>query len=137
MRKTFTGVTALLMLAVVVQFFLAASGAFDDAPADESFGPHRGVGFLILLLALLATLAAAAAKLPGRVVGMTAAVLGLAVLQPVIAGVASALDDTGDGSGPAAVVFGLHGVNGLVIMTLVGSLLQKSREPSPAVEPGR
>lgn len=36
MRRFFAGLAALQMLAVVTQFFLAASGAFDTAPNDES-----------------------------------------------------------------------------------------------------
>jgi hypothetical protein len=40
MRKAFTGLAILLLMAVVVQFFLAASGAFDTAPNVESFQPH-------------------------------------------------------------------------------------------------
>ena len=37
MRKVFAGFATLLILAIVVQFFFAASGAFDTAPKDEAF----------------------------------------------------------------------------------------------------
>jgi hypothetical protein len=36
MRRVFAGLATLLVLVVVAQFFLAASGAFDTAPNDES-----------------------------------------------------------------------------------------------------
>jgi heme A synthase len=131
MRKVFAGLMAVLMLAVVVQFFLAASGAFDNAPNDESFGPHRGLGFLILFLALLATGAGAAARMPGRIVARAGLVLGLVVLQPVIAGIAGAVGEVDGASSAGELVFGLHGVNGLVIMALVATIVRTSRAPSP------
>ena len=49
MRKVFAGLAVALALTVVAQFYLAASGAFDPAPADESFGTHRAVGYGIVL----------------------------------------------------------------------------------------
>ena len=45
MRKVFAVLATLLVLVVVAQFFLAASGAFDTAPNDESFQPHRALGY--------------------------------------------------------------------------------------------
>jgi len=59
LRKVFAGLAALLVLAVVAQFFLAASGAFDTAPKDESFQVHRGLGYGIVLFAVLSTIVAA------------------------------------------------------------------------------
>lgn len=131
MRKVFIGLMAVLMVGVTVQFFLAASGAFDPAPPDESFGLHRGLGFLILLLALVATAVGALARMPGNVVGRSGLVLGLVVLQPVIAGIARAVADSDDGSTAGQMVFGLHGVNGLVIMGLVATTLRRSRAVAP------
>jgi len=130
MRKLFASLTGLLMAAVVVQFFLAGMGAFDSAPLDESFRPHRTLGYLIVLIALLAVLAAALAKVPGRLVGRTALVLGLTLLQPVIAGVAHAVGGSGGSTTTAGqLVFGLHAVNAVVIMALLASALRLGREP--------
>ncbi|MDQ0382634.1 DUF6220 domain-containing protein [Amycolatopsis thermophila] len=122
MRKAFTGLAMLLMLAVVAQFFLAASGAFDPAPVDESFRPHRALGYGIVLFALVLTIVAAIARMPGRLIGMTGLVAGLAAVQGVISAIAKAFGDTG---GP--IVFGLHAVNALVIVAVIRTVIQQAR----------
>lgn len=129
MKRTFRGLVALTLLAVVVQFFLAASGAFDTAPREEAFEPHRALGYLVLVLAVVSTVVGALAKVPARLVGTTGLVVGLVVLQPVIAGVASSLDESGSSTTAGELVFGLHAVNGLVIAALLGTVLRRSREP--------
>ncbi|SCL41835.1 hypothetical protein GA0074692_6521 [Micromonospora pallida] len=123
MRKAFTGLAALLMFVVVVQFFLAASGAINSAPTDEAFGPHRGLGFVTILLALVLTVVAAVVRMPGRLIGLSGLVVGLGILQPVIAIIAKALGESGAGQ----LVFGLHGVNGLAIMGVVLMIIRRSQ----------
>ncbi|SEG47809.1 hypothetical protein SAMN04489712_105442 [Thermomonospora echinospora] len=135
MRRSFTGLAALLTLAVVAQFFLAAAGAFDTAPNDESFQPHRALGYGIILLAVLATVAAAAARMPGRIIGMSGLVAGLAVVQVVIRGIAKAFDDTGGSTAAGELVFGLHAVNGLAILAVAVMLVRQARQPSRAAAP--
>lgn len=133
MRRAFTGLATVLMLAVVAQFFLAASGAFDTAPKDESFETHRALGYGIFLFAIVLTLVAALVRLPGRLIGMTGLVAGLALVQGVIAAIARAFNDTGDTSTTAGqVVFGLHAVNGLVIMAVAGTIVRNARPLSGA-----
>jgi hypothetical protein len=128
MRKAFAGLAILLMLAVVAQFYLAASGAFSTAPNDESFRPHRTLGYVIFLLPVLMTIVAALARMPGRLIGMTGLIAGLTVVQVVIAVLARAFSDTGDTSTTAGqLVFGLHAVNGLVIMAVAGSVVRQAR----------
>jgi Family of unknown function (DUF6220) len=127
MRKLFAGLLSLLMLAVVVQVFLAAGGAFDSAPTEEAFRPHRALGYAILLFALVLTALAALARMPGRLVGMTGLVAGLVVLQPVIAGIADALGDSGTTTTAGKLVFGLHGVNALGIMFVLGRVARQAR----------
>ena len=128
MRKVFAGLAGLLVLAVVAQFFLAASGAFDTAPKDESFQSHRALGSGIVLFAILLTIVAALARLPGRLIGMTALVAGLTVVQSLIRSLASAFDDTGDTSTTAGqLVFGVHAVNGLIILALAGNIARRAR----------
>ena len=85
MRKAFTGLAVLLVLVVVAQFFLAATGAFSDAPKDESFKPHLALGWAVFFLPLLMTLVAWLAKLPGRFIGTVALISLLASLQVGIA----------------------------------------------------
>jgi hypothetical protein len=126
MRKAFTGLASLLLLVLIAQFFLAASGAFDEAPNDESFQPHRALGYGIILLAVAVTIVAAVARMPGRVIGMTSLVAGLAAIQSVIRVLADAFGDAGQ------VVFGLHAVNGLVMVAVLGRIVRLSRAAAPA-----
>jgi hypothetical protein len=130
MRKAFTGLAMLLMLAVVAQFFLAASGAFDTAPNDESFKPHRALGYGIVLFAVLMTIVAAAARLPGRLIGLTGLVAGLAAVQGVIGAIAKAFGGTG-----GEFVFGLHALNALVIVAVIRTVAREAREPSASAVP--
>jgi Family of unknown function (DUF6220) len=130
MRRAFAGLATLLMLAVVAQFFLAASGAFDTAPNDESFKVHRMLGYGIVLFAVLVTILAAVALMPGRLIGMSGLVAGLAVLQGVIRAIASAFSGTGDSTTAGQLVFGLHAVNGLVILALTWTIIRQARESS-------
>src|SRR5215813_1667648 len=121
LRRVFAVLAALQMLAVVAQFFLAASAAFDTAPKDESFQPHRALGYGIVLFALVLTIVAALARMPGRLIGMTAPVAGLGAGQGLIRAVAAAFNDTGDTTTTTGkLIFGLHAVNALAIMAVAG-----------------
>jgi Family of unknown function (DUF6220) len=135
MRRVFTGLATVLVLVVVAQFFLAASGAFDTAPIDESFQTHRVLGYGIVLFAIVLTILAALTRMPGRLIGMTALVAGLGVGQSLIRAIARAFNDTGDTSTTAGqLVFGLHAVNGLVILAVAGTVARRARALSrPAV----
>ena len=130
MRKAIAGLAAVIMLAIVVQFFLAGSGAFNTAPNDEAFRPHRALGYLIVLLALVTTLVAALARVPGRLVGMTGLLAGLGILQPVIAVIAKAFGDTDDSTTAGQLVFGLHAVNALVMVAVAVRIHRAARELS-------
>jgi hypothetical protein len=127
MRKVFAGLAALLMLALVVQVFLAAGGAFDTAPKDEAFQPHRALGYAILLLAVVLTVVAALVRVPGRLIGLTGLVAGLVVLQPVIASIADAFGDSGSSTTAGRLVFGLHGVNALLVISVHSIVLRRAR----------
>jgi hypothetical protein len=128
MRKAFTVLVGVLLAAVVVQFFLAGVAAFASAPNEESFGMHTTLGHLISTYAVLMGILAMPAKMPGRVIGLTFLIAGLGFLQPVIAGVSGAIGDASGSAGP--VIFGLHAVNGLVIMGVTGIVFRKARELS-------
>ncbi|WP_330461683.1 DUF6220 domain-containing protein [Streptomyces sp. NBC_00820] len=133
MRKTIAGLAAVLVLAIAVQFFLAGSGAFDNAPIDEAFRPHRALGYMIVLLAIVTTLTAALARMPGRLVGMTGLLAGLGIAQPLIATIAKACGDTDDSTTAGRLVFGLHGVNALIMMAVAVRIHREARElPNPS-----
>jgi len=137
-RKVFAGLAAVLVLAVVVQFFFAASGAFNTAPNDEAFQPHRALGYPIFILAILMTIVAALARMPGRLIGRTGLVAGLVAVQVVIVVLAKAFNDTGDTSTTAGqLVFGLHAVNGLAILHVAGNLARQARALSSSAATGR
>ena len=131
MRRVFALLASLLVLVVVAQFFLAASGAFDAAPNDESFRAHRGLGYGIVVFAILLTVVAAVARMPGRLIGMTGLVAGLGLGQGLIRAVAAAFNGTGDTSTTAGrLVFGLHAVNGLAMLGIAGSVARRARARS-------
>jgi heme A synthase len=135
MRRAFRGLATVLMLAVVAQFFLAASGAFNTAPNDESFQFHRTWGYVILLLAVLLTIVAALARMPGRLIGTAGLAAGLVVLQPVIRAIAMAFSDTAGSSTVGVLIFGLHAINGLAIMGVVSTAIRQARELAPGPRP--
>jgi Family of unknown function (DUF6220) len=143
-RRVYLGLAGLLLLAVVAQFYFAAVGAFAKPQTDSSFALHDLTGMLIIpVLSLLATVAAAVARVPGRQIGLTILPLGLVIVQMLIIGVGKALNtDGGDHTTPAALaVLGLHAVNGLAIMAVSGTVFGRAmalvsgrRTPVGAVE---
>lgn len=137
MRRVFAGLATVLALAVVAQFYFAATGAFDTAPNDEAFAVHRSLGYGIMLFALLITIVAALARMPGRLIGMSGLIAGLAVLQGLIRALADAFGDSGDTSTTTGrFVFGLHAVNALIIMTLAGTVARQARTRQGVGIPG-
>ena len=120
MHKLVTGATALLILVVLAQFFLAGRAALT---ADHD--PHRALGLGTVALALVVLLAAAAARLPRRVLGRTALAAGLLLLQPVLAGAGTGVDDVTLGG----LLVGLHAVNGALVLAALGALLRALRAP--------
>jgi hypothetical protein len=129
MRRVYLVLAALLMLAVVAQFYLAAVGAFDRPRTDDSFALHAMVGMLVPVIALLATGAAALARAPGRLIGFTVLPAGLAIVQALLAVLAKAFDNADDTTTTAGlIIFGLHGLNALAIMGTSGMVLRNARE---------
>jgi cytochrome b561 len=127
MRKVVAVLATLLLVGVVVQFFLAASGAFNTDGKDEAFQPHRAMGYVVFILAVLLTIAAALARMPGRLTGMAGLVAGLIVLQVLIATAADAFNDSGDNSTTAGtLIFGLHALNGLAILGVSQTMTRRA-----------
>jgi uncharacterized protein DUF6220 len=134
MKKVVTGLAALLLLAVAVQFYLAASGAFDSAPTDEGFSVHRALGNGVLGIAVLTTIIAAIARMPVRAIVRAGLVAVLVLLQKLIMEIAKGLGDT---TTAGHLVFGLHGINALAILGLSVMLVWQTRQLSsnPAAQP--
>jgi hypothetical protein len=116
------------VFAVVLQFYFAAVGAFDKPQTDSSYGLHSINGMMIIpLLSILATIAAALARAPGRLIGLAIATVGLVIVQVLIIAAGKAFTD-GDNTTPTAlVIYGLHAVNGLAIMAVSGTNLRRAR----------
>jgi hypothetical protein len=130
-RRVYVTLAGLLVLAVVAQFYLAAVGAFAKPQDDQSFALHMLNGMMIIpALSLLATLFAALARAPGRLIGLTAAPTGLILLQVLITEVGKNLGaSTEDATTPAALaLLGLHAINGLAIMAVVGITMRRARQ---------
>jgi Family of unknown function (DUF6220) len=132
MRRAFTGLAILLAVVVLAQFFFAATGAFSSAPNEESFQPHRALGYVVFLVPVVMTIVAALARLPRRLVGWSALVAALVVVQVLIAKLAEALGDTGGSTAAGPLVFGVHAVNGLVILALTGMIVRATGRLRPA-----
>jgi hypothetical protein len=133
MRKVFLVLAGLMLFATVALLFFAGVGAFDSAPRTESFEPHRMLGRALFVVSLLAIVAAALARLPGRLIGLTALITGLVFLQSLIAIVSRAFED--QSTATAALVFGLHAVNGLVTMGVARVVFARARALTSDREP--
>lgn len=121
-RRTATSIakalTALFVIGVVVNFFLAGLGTFgvtgviDDEKATSSFDAHRGVGTALTVLSLLILIAIAVARPTARSLKLAGGLFVLMVLQNVLAA-----------AGTSTHVLGaFHALNGLLILG-VGGLL--------------
>ena len=136
-RRVYFGLSVLLVFAVVLQFYFAAVGAFSKPQTDSSYGLHSLNGMMIIpLLSILATIAAAMARVPGRAIGLAIAPLGLVVVQVLIIVIGKAFTDGDNTTTAALVVYGLHAVNGLAIMAVSGANVRTARLLlRPAVSP--
>ncbi len=115
---------AILLVALVVQIFLAGFGAFDLVGAAEeggateedvtdAFDPHGALGFFLWLGMILLFLLSLGARLGRNRVLLSLALPILGFLQILLAGIGE----------ESAVVGGLHPVNALVLLGLTGYLV--------------
>jgi hypothetical protein len=136
----------ILTAAVVLQIFLAGYGAFDaahkleddgstidDDAFNSSFEPHSTLGYLIFLGTLVLLLLSFAARGKSRILRSLGVVL-LVMLQIVLAWI---------GFGVPYVAGGLHPINAVVILGLLGSITWRewkvervaAAEPAAAAPP--
>ncbi|MBO0871189.1 MAG: hypothetical protein J2P15_21765 [Micromonosporaceae bacterium] len=129
MRRAYLIVAGLLQLDVLVQFYFAGVGAFARPQDDKSFALHDLNGTIVSILALVLIIVAALARAPGRLIGFSALPLGLVVVQVLLILLGRALNSTGDNTTPGGLaILGLHAVNGLAIMAVVGILMRRARQ---------
>jgi hypothetical protein len=130
MRRIYVVVLGLLLASGGLQFYFAAVGAFTKPQTDDSFSLHLANGRMVFpILAVLAVIAATLAKAPGKLIGQTLLPLGLAILQTLIIVLGNVIGGaTEQRSTPVALaILGLHAVNGMVIMGVIGNLMRKAR----------
>ncbi|MEU7689696.1 DUF6220 domain-containing protein [Microbispora hainanensis] len=129
MRKVYTALAGLLLAAAVLQMYLAAVGAFDKPQDDSSFSLHSMNGMMVIpILSLVATAAAAAAKAPGRQIGLTILPVGLVIVQSLIIALGGLFDDsTGNTTPVSLAILGLHAINGMAILGVCGMVFRNAR----------
>lgn len=130
MRRVYVVLVGLLLASGVLQFYFAAVGAFTRPQTDDSFALHVMNGRVVFpLLTLLAIGAAALARAPGRLIGMTSLPLALIILQTLIIVVGNAIGGaTEQRSTPVALaILGLHAINGMIIMGVTSAVMARAR----------
>jgi Family of unknown function (DUF6220) len=110
-RVVFFGLSAVYLLAVVVQFFLAGLGAFGATTYDA----HEAVGYIVAGGALLLLVTSVVGRLPRRLFLVT---LLLVAVNGVQIGLAQ-ID--------VEELAALHVVNALVVFIVAHALMQRSR----------
>ena len=121
--KIYAGLTALLVLGIVVQFFLAGVGVFGidghkDLEKATSLDPHRALGHILAGVALLMLIAALIAHVEKL------AMWGSLALVVLIEGAQVALASGGEDH---HWLGGLHALTGLIILGLAGYMHRTSR----------
>jgi len=131
-RIIYRYLTALFVIDVLLQFFLAGAGVFSAGPGtaardSSALDPHRMNGMVVMILALLLLITALVAR-NGRWKWVLP-LLALTLLQPVLA--------------IAGAAGGLHVLNAALILGIAGMLTYRAwrvdrvqePEPAPAATP--
>jgi uncharacterized protein DUF6220 len=120
--------SALVVLLVIVQIGLAGYGAFgvahdvDDAGSvdedglEDLFGPHAGVGYLVVLSFLILLILAFAARSGRQRVIWSASLFGLGILQIILAWIGFGVPALG----------ALHPINAMVIAGVAFSIAYRN-----------
>ncbi|GIH09430.1 hypothetical protein Rhe02_74970 [Rhizocola hellebori] len=144
MRRIYVAIVGLLLASGALQFYFAAIGAFSRPQTDDSFALHVMNGRIFALLALVATLAAALARAPGRLIGLTALTLGLTIVQTLIVVLGNVIGGSTEQqtTGVSLAIIGLHALNGLAILGVASRVLMRARAhatiaPAATAEPAR
>jgi len=117
MRKVFVITSALVLVVVLAQFYLAGVGAFSRPATADAWTAHRTGAMAIMAFALLNTVVAALARAGGRIIAFAALPIGLVILQFVLSAMSTALGGSPtDRTGMPLYLIALHAVNGLVVL---------------------
>lgn len=107
----FYGLSGVYLLGVVVQFFLAGMGAF----GATDYEAHRSLGFILGIGSLALLAFAIVGRVPRLVLLLTVLLVGLNVLQIVLANV------------DVEEIAALHPVNALLLAFVAYELTRRSR----------
>jgi hypothetical protein len=138
MRRVYVVLVGLLLASAATQFYFAAVGAFTRPQTDDSYSLHLLNGRMVFpLLAVLAVGAAALARAPGKLIGLTSLPLALVIVQSLIIVLGNAIGGaTEQRTTPLALaILGLHAVNGMVIIGVTGTVMRRARALLPAPDP--
>jgi hypothetical protein len=129
-RKVFSIVSILAVIAVVLQFYFAGMGVF-SVPEDELFAVHGTSGRIVLpVLFLLSLITAAIARAGKRTIWMTVIAILLLALQTVLFILTGAIFGVGPESAEiplaATLLVSLHVVNGLAILGLTITIARRA-----------
>jgi hypothetical protein len=117
-RSAFTPLAVVFAVLLVPQFYLAGAATF----GATSFDAHVGLGYALVALSLALVVIAVASR---TLVALTAVLLGLMVLQVILA-------QAGESSGWLG---GLHVVNGLAIFAVAGLVGHRAGLRAKGVSP--
>lgn len=127
MNRILPALSAALVIALIIQLYFAAFGAFGDRDATGGFAIHEAVArFVLAPLAILTPVGVALARRPGRVVAIAFLPFALIVVQFLLFLVARLLgSETHPGGADlaGAVVLGLHGLAGVGTLAVAVRLL--------------
>lgn len=144
MRKVLVGTSALVLVVVLTQFYLAGVGAFSRPATADAWTGHRAGAMAILAFALLNTVVAALARAGGRTIAFAALPIGLVILQFVLSAMSTALGGSQDDrAGMPLFLVALHAVNGLAVLGTAVTGLANARRlaagaaTGPVTEPRR
>jgi hypothetical protein len=130
MRRVYVVLVGLLLASGVAQFYFAAIGAFTKPQTEDSFALHSMNGRIVFpLLAILATAAAALAKAPGKLIGLTILPFGLGIVQVLIIVLGNVIGGaTEQRTTPVALaILGLHALNGMAILGVTATVMRRAR----------
>jgi hypothetical protein len=144
MRRALVGCAVAQIVVVILQFYLSTFGAFQmprpTGSEAAAIGLHAANGlFVIPAVSLAATVVAALAKVPGRLIALCAAPLMLSAVQMLVvfplAGLAGATAD--DTPLASLFVYGLHALVGLgqLWAVIVGYRAVRKHTTAPADQP--
>lgn len=130
MRKVFSIISILAVLAVVLQFYFAGMGVF-SVPDDGLFAIHGTAGRIALpVIFILSLVAAAIARAGKNTIWLTALAILLLALQTVLFIITGAIFNVGPESAEvplaATLLVSLHALNGVAILAVTSIIARRA-----------